>query len=473
MKQEKAYKIKLIKILEILRQDSDEDHYIESTEILSKLAAMGIECDRRTLYGDIDVLNDFGYEVLCEKNPGKPNKYCVVDRSFDVPELRILMDAVQASSFITPSKTKVLLDKITCNKATADDIEKIYQLCKKMIDDYENIDSIDYDRVLKWVHKKIEKSIDEYTVIYVDDRKAGYYHFYKNEDGENELDDLYIFSEYQDQGVGSEIIKKCCALDDKVVTLYVFIKNQRAVSLYQRLGFEIVRTVNNSRYIMKKENRKYYEAYEERYKTAHAHGVSWSSDVSTPIVIEMLDKYNITQEHKLLEIGCGEGRDSKSVLERGFQLMATDISKEAIAYCKKLMPQFENHFSVLDCLSDKLDVKFDFIFGIAVIHMLVLDDDRNGFYQFIHNHLTKGGVALICTMGDGEFEKQSDISTAFTLQERNHELGKMMVAETSCRMVSFNTFEKELARNGLTIIEKGITSSLPNFNSLMYAVVKK
>lgn len=69
MKQEKAYKIKLIKILEILRQDSDEDHYIESTEILSKLAAMGIECDRRTLYGDIDVFNDFGYEVLCEKNP--------------------------------------------------------------------------------------------------------------------------------------------------------------------------------------------------------------------------------------------------------------------------------------------------------------------------------------------------------------------------------------------------------------------
>ncbi len=72
MKQEKAYKIKLIKILEILRQDSDEDHYIESTEILSKLATMGIECDRRTLYGDIDVLNDFGYEVLCDKSPGKP-----------------------------------------------------------------------------------------------------------------------------------------------------------------------------------------------------------------------------------------------------------------------------------------------------------------------------------------------------------------------------------------------------------------
>lgn len=224
---------------------------------------------------------------------------------------------------------------------------------------------------------------------------------------------------------------------------------------------------------MKKENRKYYEAYDERYKTAHAHGISWSSEVSTPIVMEVLDKYNITQEHKLLEIGCGEGRDSKSILEHGFPLIATDISKEAIAYCKKRMPQHEAHFSVLDCLSEELEEEFDFIFAIAVLHMLVPDEDRDVFYQFIRKHLSPGGVALICTMGDGEFERQGDISTAFTLQERNHESGKIMVAETSCRIVSFNTFEKELARNSLTVIEKGITSSPPDFSSLMYAVVKR
>ena len=95
MKQENAYKIKLLKLLEILRQDSDEDHYIGTTELIDKLADMGIVCDRRTLYKDIEVLNNFGYEVLCEKSPGKPNCYCVADRSFDVPELRILMDSVQ------------------------------------------------------------------------------------------------------------------------------------------------------------------------------------------------------------------------------------------------------------------------------------------------------------------------------------------------------------------------------------------
>lgn len=219
--------------------------------------------------------------------------------------------------------------------------------------------------------------------------------------------------------------------------------------------------------------RKYYEAYDDRYKTAHAKGVSWSSDVSTPIVMEVIEKYNINHDHHLLEIGCGEGRDSKVALESGYRLMATDISNEAIAYCKRLMPQFESNFSVLDCLSDKLDMRFDFIFGVAVIHMLVLDKDRDGFYQFIHKHLSADGIALICTMGDGEFETQSDITQAFALQERDHESGKMMVAGTSCRIVSFGTFENELKRNNLTIIEKGITSSLPDFNSLMYAVVKR
>lgn len=220
------------------------------------------------------------------------------------------------------------------------------------------------------------------------------------------------------------------------------------------------------------DDRKYYTAYEERYKTAHAQGVSWASSVSTPIVMEVIDKYGISHSQRLLEIGCGEGRDSRTVLEHGFQLTATDISSEAIAYCKEKMPEYENQFSVLDCLSDELDEKFDFLFAIAVVHMLVPDEDRDGFYGFIRSHLTVGGIALICTMGDGEVERQSDIRSAFTLQERDHESGKMMVAGTSCRMVSWNTFEKELSRNGFTILERGMTSSLPDFNSLMYAVVR-
>lgn len=189
--------------------------------------------------------------------------------------------------------------------------------------------------------------------------------------------------------------------------------------------------------------------------------------------METIRKYKISHRQQLLEIGCGEGRDSLAVLENGYSLTATDISPEAIAYCKEHFPEFANRFHILDCLSDCLDTQFDFIYGIAVIHMFVPDEDRNRFYQFVRNHLSTNGIALICSMGDGETEFQSNVAEAFTLQERNHESGKMLVAGTSCRMVSFRTFEEELQRNGLNIIEKGITSSMPDFNSLMYAVVNK
>ena len=217
----------------------------------------------------------------------------------------------------------------------------------------------------------------------------------------------------------------------------------------------------------------YYKAYDERYKVIHQQGVTWSSNQSTPIVLDLLQKYDIRRDMYVLEIGCGEGRDAKAVLDQNFSLLATDISPEAIRYCQSNMPQYKDHFQVVDCLSDTLDKRFDFIYAVAVVHMLVLDNHRDGFYQFIKEHLTPDGFALICTMGDGNTEMQSDITQAFTPQKRDHESGAIWVASTSCRMISFKTFKNELQRNGLRLLESGITTSLPDFNSLMYAVVKK
>ncbi len=221
------------------------------------------------------------------------------------------------------------------------------------------------------------------------------------------------------------------------------------------------------------ESRKYYAAYDERYKTAHQKGVSWACDKCTPIVMDVIRRYHVRPGSELLEIGCGEGRDSKAVLDNGYHLTATDISAEAISYCQVHMQEYSQNFKVLDCLSCELESTFDFIFSVAVIHMLVLDSDRNGFYRFIHDHLKTEGIGLICSMGDGKTEIKSDPGIAFELQERDHPSGKIMVAATSCRMVSFKTIEEELINNDLSIIEKGITSALPEFDNLMYAVVKK
>jgi len=78
-------------------------------------------------------------------------------------------------------------------------------------------------------------------------------------------------------------------------------------------------------------------------------------------------------------------------------------------------------------------------------------------------------------MGDGNRELQTDVRTAFDLQERIHEQSgkEVQIASTSCRMVSFGTFRAELHRNGLEIIKEGITAAPPDFPEMMYAVVKK
>ena len=253
----------------------------------------------------------------------------------------------------------------------------------------------------------------------------------------------------------------------------VAIQNARSQHVLEKVGFSYTHQDKTFRYYRATRDRKYYEAYDDRYRQVHGAGLQWFADSATPIVQEMLSKYRIGRDQVLLEIGCGEGRDAVALFNKGYNLLATDVSAEAIGYCQRKMPQYTRHFATLDCLKDSLDETFDFIFSVAVVHMLVPDRDRDGFYRFIHKHLMDDGLALICTMGDGETEMQSDISQAFALRERNHETGPVMVAATSCRMVSFDTFEAELRRNCFEILETGITSAIPDFNSLMYAVVKR
>lgn len=220
--------------------------------------------------------------------------------------------------------------------------------------------------------------------------------------------------------------------------------------------------------------RKYYEAYDERYRHIHDQNLIWFNNNPSPIVADTLREFSISNKHKLLEIGCGEGRDAYPLFEQGYNLLATDVSSAAISFCRKKKPDYAAHFQTLDCVTEKLNETFDFIYAVGVVHMLVLDADRNAFYQFIWNHLKSDGIALVCTMGNGSIERQTDISSAFDIQDRVHEqTGKVVrVSGTSCRMVTFQTFNAELEQNEFVIIKQGITAVEPDFPQMMYAVVK-
>lgn len=111
MPQDNCQKIKLLKLYEMLRQETDEQHPMKTHEICEKLSAQGISCDRRTLAKDMKLLNEQGFEVM-HHLIGHEKAYYIEDRSFSIPELKILMDAVQAASFITNRKSKELISKI-------------------------------------------------------------------------------------------------------------------------------------------------------------------------------------------------------------------------------------------------------------------------------------------------------------------------------------------------------------------------
>ena len=217
----------------------------------------------------------------------------------------------------------------------------------------------------------------------------------------------------------------------------------------------------------------YYKAYEQRYQQVHARNLQWSSPIPSPIVSQVMEEFHINTESRILEIGCGEGRDAAVLLSKGYHLLATDVSPEAISWCRRQFPEYAEAFQVLDCLTDDPEEQFDYIYAVAVVHMLVRDEDRDGFYGFLLRHLKPGGIALVCSMGDGTLERSTDIRTAFDLQQRTHgQSGQTMnLAATSCRMVTFPRFHEEIERNGLKILKTGLTAVEPDFPVMMYAVI--
>lgn len=219
--------------------------------------------------------------------------------------------------------------------------------------------------------------------------------------------------------------------------------------------------------------RNYYEAYDDRYRQVHEQKLQWASSVPSSVVGQVMARCGVSAASKILELGCGEGRDAVALLQKGFDLTATDVSPEAICYCRKQNPEFGDHFQQLDCVAGQWSEKYDFIYAIAVIHMLVEDEHRADFYRFIREHLNAGGIALVCTMGDGTIERKSDISTAFDLQERIHGQSgeKLLLAGTSCRMVAWEDFLEEIRKSGLRVLEHGLTAVEPDFPVMMYAVL--
>ena len=104
-------KFKLYYLAKILTEKTDEDHYITMPEILKELERYEVTANRKSIYNDLKDLERLGIEV--EGEPiGKGYHYHVVDRQFELPELKLLVDAIQSSKFITARKSNELIKKL-------------------------------------------------------------------------------------------------------------------------------------------------------------------------------------------------------------------------------------------------------------------------------------------------------------------------------------------------------------------------
>ncbi|HAJ97304.1 MAG TPA: WYL domain-containing protein [Ruminococcus sp.] len=104
-------RLKILYLYKILMEKTDENHPISMPEIIRELQTYGIQAGRKALYEDIEALRAFGLDIVSTR--GSQAGYCVVSRSFQLPELKLLADAVASSRFLTEKKAKQLIEKIS------------------------------------------------------------------------------------------------------------------------------------------------------------------------------------------------------------------------------------------------------------------------------------------------------------------------------------------------------------------------
>lgn len=103
-------KLKLLYLMQILLEQTDEEHTITVPQMISELAKLGISAERKSIYDDLEYLQLFGLDICSNKT--RTTNYYVASRDFELPELKLLVDSVQSSKFITHKKSMELISKI-------------------------------------------------------------------------------------------------------------------------------------------------------------------------------------------------------------------------------------------------------------------------------------------------------------------------------------------------------------------------
>ena len=104
-------KLKMLCLARLFAEQTDDEHGLTMAQIIEKLAACGVNADRKTLYMDFEELRHYGLDILSQQS-GHQTYYSLGTRDFELPELKLLVDSVQAAKFITDKKSRELIRKL-------------------------------------------------------------------------------------------------------------------------------------------------------------------------------------------------------------------------------------------------------------------------------------------------------------------------------------------------------------------------
>ena len=159
MAKSSGQKLKLLYIIKMLEEDSDENHPLSTADIIGKLEALGIHSERKSIYDDMNKLIDFGYDII-QVQSRLGGGYYLASREFELPELKLLVDAVQSSRFITTKKSRELIKKleIKAGHFDAGKLQRQVYVAGRIKTENESI-YYSIDNIYRILHKKKQKAI--------------------------------------------------------------------------------------------------------------------------------------------------------------------------------------------------------------------------------------------------------------------------------------------------------------------------
>ncbi len=202
-------KLKTLLVYKFLENYSDEDNPLSTTDLIDMLSKYGVPCERKSIYSDVKTLNEIGCDIMSVRSPKKG--FFMASRRFELPQVRLLIDAVSSAGFITPKKTQELIEKLESlvseNQAKnlvsqvyidtdkKCDNEEIYYIIDALNDAIIKKQKVKFEYKRRTIDKKNKKSytkkihtVSPYALIWKDD----HYYLVCNNDKYNNLSNLRL-----------------------------------------------------------------------------------------------------------------------------------------------------------------------------------------------------------------------------------------------------------------------------------------